>query len=613
MNGMSEYDFIVVGGGTSGLVLAARLTEDPHVEVLVVEAGEDHLQDPRISVPALWPSLLGSEADWSFATQPQTALYDRVISHPQGRALGGSSGLNAQAFIAPSEAGINFWRDLGNPGWGWDTMSSYYQKSHILLVPPADVCAHLGLKYLMEGKYREDSGPIQISYTGTMADSLSKAWVDTFRALNYGLSGDPFAGGSMGGFANPTTVNSATKERSYSASAYFAPVRDRANLHLVTNSHVKAINFEHEAGVAMASSISLLTSEGASQELKARREIILAAGAFNSSKILELSGIGNPAILEPLGIDVVVYNPNVGENLQDHPMTGISFEVKPSVTTLDDLNRQDPAAISAAMQAYETAKTGPFSGGAINSFAFMPVVEFQSEAGQAELQRLLHTYPQATTNQDQASEYSFVRNVLQSFDQSSVAYFMYAAQGNFGANGSKAKDVTMALEPGNFITVAASLSYPLSRGSSHISSTDPTAKPKIDPRYLSHPLDLEIMARHLLFVEKIVSTEPLASMLKPDGKRRPASTYLNGDLEKAKEYLKRTMIPGWHPAGTCAMKPLEKGGVVDERLVVHGTRFLRVVDASVMPLVSRGNLQSTVYAVTERAADLVKEDWGLRP
>ena len=185
---------------------------------------------------------------------------------------------------------------------------------------------------------------------------------------------------------------------------------------------------------------------------------------------------------------------------------------------------------------------------------------------------------------------------------------MYAAQGNFGADGSQAKDVTTTIEDGKYITLATFLSYPLSRGSVHIRSNSVADKPVIDPNYFSHPLDLETHARHLRYIETIVSTEPLASLLTPNRRRSPAFAKVGPDLAAAKDYLRRTMISAWHPVGTCAMLPRDDGGVVDERLKVYGTQNLRVVDASIMPLICRGNTQSTVYAIAERAADLIKED-----
>ncbi|KAL9113885.1 MAG: hypothetical protein Q9227_002019 [Pyrenula ochraceoflavens] len=602
------YDFIIVGGGTSGLVVATRLSEDPNTKVLVIEAGANSLENPAISVPALWPSLLGSELDWSFETTRQDSLHGRTISLPQGRILGGSSALDGQAFIAPSRAGLDTWGRLGNPGWDWKSLEPYYEKCHTLRVPSRDARYHLGLEYLMEGKYLGQNGPLQTSYTGmTKENVVSKAWVDTFRSLNYGLTEDPFMGGSTGGFANPTTVDSATKERSYAASAYYEPVQNRPNLQLITSCQVIKIILAGYQDLIIATGVEV-DRQGLKLVYTAQKEVILAAGTFNSPKLLELSGIGDSGLLTSLGIPIIINNPAVGENLQDHPMTGISFEVNDGVTTLDDLNRRDKEAVNAAMNAYQVSKTGPLSGGAVNSFAFMPVVDFQSANGVAALTRLLDEYSTELSTTNQKMECDFVRSVLSSSDMSSGTFLMYAAQGNFGADGSRATDVPKSFQQGNFITVAASLSYPLSRGNVHICSASTADKPTINPRYMSNALDLEIHARHLRYIETLVSTEPLKSLLKLNGRRSPDFAFIGDDLEAAKEYITRTMISGWHPVGTCAMKPLESGGVVDARLRIHGVQNLRVVDASVMPLITRGDTQATVYAVAERAADIIKED-----
>lgn len=159
---------------------------------------------------------------------------------------------------------------------------------------------------------------------------------------------------------------------------------------------------------------------------------------------------------------------------------------------------------------------------------------------------------------------------------------------------------------GNFLTICAALLFPLSRGSSHITSPNAADKPAIDPKYLSHPLDLEVIARLLRYIDTIVKTEPLAKLLKPGGRRSHGAPTDLTDLDQAKAYSKKAALSCWHPTSTCAMLPREKGGVVDPQLLVYGTQGLRVVDSSVIPLATRGNGQTTVYAVAERAADLIK-------
>lgn len=616
----SEYDFIVVGGGTSGLVVAARLTEDPNVQVLVLEAGQDHLADPRVNIPAMWAAALGSELDWQFVTTPQViqflelsigvsltrlqfqdGLKGRTIRHPQGRALGGSSAINNQAYIAPSEAGINAWAKLGNPHWDWSTLASYYRKFNTLTLPDKETQDHLGLDWVDE-QVRGTSGPIQASFAGVIQDPLAKAWVDTFKSLDHGVTGDPYSGKSTGGYSNPSTVDPTSKTRSYAASAYYAPVSKRTNLHVVTGALVSKILLENtEDGVAARG--VLVTLHDNAQEVHARTEVILAAGAFQSPKLLELSGIGDSSLLESHGIPVIINNPNVGENLQDHLMTGISYEVKEGVFTGDALMRQEPEAIQGAMQLYTEHKVGPFCVGGIGSHAFMPMVHFLTEDGKKELQLLLEKH---SPNAKEELQYDLIRSIIESADEGSGALFMFLAQVNLHAS-PDAKDFVQNLQPGSFLSLGATQAHPFSRGGVHISSADATQAPTIDPRYFSHPLDVEILSRHVQVLEKLAETQPLASFLKPDGRRNHPTAYVK-NLDAAKDYAQSTAFSNYHPSGTCAMMAKEHGGVVDERLLVYGTNNLRIVDSSIMPLIPRGNIQSTVYAVAERAADIIKED-----
>lgn len=256
---------------------------------------------------------------------------------------------------------------------------------------------------------------------------------------------------------------------------------------------------------------------------------------------------------------------------------------------MDDLNRKEPQAIEAAMKTYQSTKSGPFSGAAINSFAFMPVVDCQSD-GRVALEKLLEDYSVEKSSPESKTQLEFVRSVIASRDKSSASFFLHAYQGNLGGDGSNPKDVTKVLEPGKYVTIAVSLAYPLSRGTVHIRSASAKEKPIIDPRYLSHPLDMEIYARHVRFIDSIVSMELLASILKLGGPRSPAFAEVGPDLDTAKDYIRRTIISAWHSVGTCAMRPRNGVGVVDERLLVYGSQNLRVVVASIMPFNCRGNI-----------------------
>ncbi|KAI0898601.1 putative GMC oxidoreductase [Annulohypoxylon nitens] len=588
-------DYIIIGGGTSGLVVAHRLSENPDVQVLVLEAGKDLSADPRVNIPALWTPLMGSEADWQYKSVPQSGLGGRSIRNPQGKALGGSSAINGQAFIAPAQAEIDAWAKLGNPGWDWTGLVPFYKKSYTL-IPPADQATldHLGIDWINDD-YRGTSGPIKVSFPGVLQNPLCKAWIDAFRGLNKATNADPFSGNSIGGYSNTATVDPATKTRSYADSAYGAPIRQRPNVRILTEAKVQGIVFtETGAGNVKATGVRALVN-GKTETFTPAKEVILAAGVFNTPKLLELSGIGDKKLLERHGIPVHVDLPSVGENLQDHLMTGLSYEVVDGVVTGDPLMRQEPEALALAQKLYVEHKAGPFTIGGMQSHAYMPTPN---------VTELLDKFPRAQDTKG-LEYYEIVRSILEAPNSSSMAWLMFLAQTNFH-EGAKSFVGTQLL-PENFASLGCVQSHPFSRGATHISSGDIDAEPNIDPRYFSHPADLEIMARHLQALDTQLRPSPqLAPFFKPDGKRNHPDAFHVRDLDGAKKYILDTATTAYHGCGSAAMLPREKRGVVDSKLVVYGTENVRIVDASIFPLIPRGNPMSSVYAVAEKAADIIK-------
>lgn len=523
--------------------------------------------------------------------------------------LGGSSGINVQALIAPSKFDIDAWEKLGNSGWNWEVLAPYFKKFYTLKSPPPETCEYLGLDWINED-VRGVSGPVQASFNGVLEDPIPKAWIDTFRNLGYSITGDPFSGKFTGGYSSPSTVDIVSKERSYAATAYYLPASTRPNLRLRTSALVKSIVLEGTDGNCTATEVQYIHL-GKECAAKACKEVILAAGVFQSPKLLELSGIGAPSLLQSHNIPIRIDNPHVGENLQDHVMVGMGFEVKDGLATSDDLLRQDEKATQAAMTAYQTSKTGPLCSSGATSFAFMPIVEFLDDNGKAELNKMLEMCNAEVNSGPIQQELSqLVRSVLRNPKESSGAFVTFAAQMQCGDSLEYSAAFYGKPQPGNFITISAALLHPLSVGNVHITSANPTQAPAIDPRYLSHPLDIEILARHVKYLETIAATEPFASYLKPNGKRNTPTAYAK-DLDAAKAHLRREGVSFSHCVGSCAMLPRDKGGVVSERLIVYGTKNLRVVDASIMPVIPQSNTQSTVYAVAERAADIIKMDCGL--
>ncbi|KAL4756769.1 GMC family oxidoreductase [Aspergillus foveolatus] len=625
-----EADIIIVGGGTAGLVLATRLSANPNLDILLLEAGQDLSSDPRTQTPAFWYNLLSTDADWGFNTEPQAALAGKRFRQPQGRQLGGSSGLNGMVFVANSRANVDAWGALGNEGWDWETLAPYYRKVfHMTLPKDPEKIKELGLEYVdVQNSSGSEDGLIQSSFPDALVDPSASAWVQTLRGLGYPMKKDPFSGEAViGGYINAATIHPISKTRSYSANAYYLPVKGRTNLRVVTGAQVTRVMLERSSdgeGEPIATGVEY-TTNSTTQPLaaKARREVILSAGAYNSPKLLELSGIGSPAILSQFGIPVQVANLHVGENLQDHAMAGVSFEVQDSVNfTLDDLTRQVPEALAAAMREYQIERSGPFTVGGFYSSALLPVPDFADpETGVSELEKVLVlTLENDNGDEDGVDRFAltrrcdFLRALLTNHaDEATAAYFTYPAQVDFSNTGVNSTDgyTPGPARPENYITIFAMLLHPLSRGSTHITSASAADPPRIDPRYLSHPVDTDILARHVRFIDTIASAPPLSSLLKPGGKRSPGvpANLASAPLAEVAEYVRAACMNNYHSTGSCAMMPRERGGVVDARLRVWGVKGLRVVDASVLPIIPRGNIQSTVYALAERAVDLVLLDY----
>ncbi|KAI9702664.1 MAG: hypothetical protein M1820_006048 [Bogoriella megaspora] len=609
-----KFDFIVVGGGTAGLVVASRLSEDPNVTVAVVEAGTDHTDDPRVKVPGRWFTLIGSDVDWDFMSTEQPGLYGRSIGQPQGRILGGSSAINGQVFIPPSASVVDAWSSLGNPGWTWDVLAPYYRKAHSMLLPDDHKHRmHLGLDKL-ESSTHGRSGPLKVSFATPLSEPVAPVWNATFRELGYEATSDPASGVATGGFNSAATIDPETKERSCSTTAQWREAwGKRSNLHLFSETTALKLICRNTDSNLVAEGI-LAEESGGQVQLRARREVILAAGAIQSPKLLELSGIGNPQLLRDLEIDLLIANAGVGENMQDHLMTGISFEVNDDVETLDALRNKDSVATEAAAEAYTKEKAGALTLGGINYFSWMPIVEGSEKLPKRPpFAAELAAHPDALDaggNKGLQLQYEFLKSVVQSHTEGSGGIYLSPRGTTYGVS-PRAQDYGISSLPGKYVTLGLSLVQPFSRGSTHISSSDPHAKPTIDPKYLSNPLDVEVAASHLAFIEKLAATQPLASFLKPGG-RRNAPEAQGTDREKAKKWVRKSALSNWHQCGTCSMMPQEYGGVVNERLLVHGMRNLRVVDSSVIPIIPKGNIQSSVYMVAERAADIIKEDQGLR-
>lgn len=344
--------------------------------------------------------------------------------------------------------------------------------------------------------------------------------------------------------------------------------------------------------------------DGKAATVKAKENFILSAGVFNSPKLLELSGIGDPEILKQPGIEVQVPNAHVGTNLQDHILCSVSFEAAEGIFTGDDMMRQDPAAIQFAATLYQEHKAGPLATNGVTSFGYLPTVDFAKSP--EELQTALKSLTDGTlTHPSDQARLDILHKLLEEGKEGTGQYIIFPGQTAAG-NKDSTSVFGAKLKPGNYISLVVALSHPLSTGSTHITSADFNTPPKIDHKYLTKPLDLDLHARHVRYLETIASSAPFNTLLKPGGRRNDSATFFKGDLDKAKNYVKNASSTNWHSVGTCAMAPKDKGGVVDAELSVHGVQGLKICDASVIPFVPQCNTQSVVYALAERAADIIK-------
>jgi choline dehydrogenase-like flavoprotein len=495
----------------------------------------------------------------------------------------------------PSKKVFDIWTELGNKGWDRDALAGYYRKFNTFHQPDEALQKDLSLKYMDFNLYGTE-GPVQTSITKSNMP-ITKAWADANKELGTLSTFDPITGQAVGSFTSPSYIDPKTSTRSHAGVAYYEPISSRPNLHLKEGATVqKIILTKSSAGEAVATGVKY-TIDGEIHVSHAKREVILSAGSFNSPALLELSGIGDEQLLKSLGIEVVVSNPNVGENLQDHPMNMISAEVVKDELSLDVM--RNPKKQEEASHQYTANKTGPLSA-AFNAVGYLPVDDLSNPADKDVLKKLIEEHVDG--NMDELSnaqkiQAEHLKSIIMD-PNDSTCYFATIAVEFFPL---------LSAQGINTSSIAIALVHPFSRGSSHIQSSDPSEQPRIDPKYLSHPMDLEVFSRHLLHAGKVFSTQPFASMFKPGG-RTNLETLPFSSLEDAKAWAKSASYPQYHASGTCAMIPKELGGVVSDKLIVHGTKNLRVVDASIFPMVPKGPITSTVYAVAERAADIIKAD-----
>ncbi|EXJ81955.1 hypothetical protein A1O1_08022 [Capronia coronata CBS 617.96] len=593
----SKFDYLIVGGGTAGLVVAARLSENPNVVVGVIEAGFSALDEPLVSIPGNFGRTIGTKYDWAFATVPQEGLKGASLPWPRGKMLGGTSGMNFLVWNRGAKEDYDAWEQLGNEGWNWEQLKYYFKKSERMNQPPASFESHHQTFFKPEDHGR--SGPVSTAYPSHIAPT-HKYWHSTLKNMGINTNKSHFGGSNIGAWTSVACLDPQTQTRSYSASAYYRPNARRENLHVLTEAHVlEIVMSETQRGGDFTATGVKIKYQGSVFTIPCSKEVIVCGGSVGSPQLLELSGVGNPAILKKAGITPRVANINVGENLQEHMMTMTVFEIDTDIVTPD--NYADPKFLEEALRLYETQKSGLLTCTPA-SMAYLPLSKMipAPEVGQflRRAEDLASSHPRDSTLHKLDKMLS--RQFLPQYSLGQVEYmFDHSNYSPFYVS-----------EPGKkYASMMQILQYPFTRGSIHIDASSPHDKVVIDPKYYQGEgsLDLDIMIKAQAYGDTIWRHEPMRSIIK---KRVWPPETLKGQTTDWAAWVPAHTTTDWHPVGTCSMLPRDAGGVVDAKLKVYGTTNVRVVDASVFPLHVSAHIQATIYAVAEKAADMIKETSG---
>ncbi|KAI0053813.1 GMC oxidoreductase [Auriscalpium vulgare] len=602
----TTFDFVVVGGGTSGLVLASRLSENPNITVGVLEAGDYRPGDDLILIPAsTGPAVLGANSqdqsnlqgnpnyDWKFKSVPQTGLNGGTILYPRGKVVGGSSAINTMIWQRASSVEYDLWESaFQNPGWSWSSLLPYFAKVENWSPPPIVLPGQEADPSLaaVHGK----TGYVNVSYNNFMTD-VEVPIVKSANALGIRTNSNPDAGNGTGFYYMARNVNPVTGFRSYASPAYFEPFVGRPNLKLVSEALVTKINFANSTveGKGLVATGVDFTVGNQTFTVKANKEVILAAGSLKTPQLLELSGVGNATLLKSLGIEPLLDSPQIGENLQDHPVTYSDFQTKDGVVTLDQLTFNETFVAEAKANFSHTPAHGALSytDAIIGPNTFQAVVnasQFNSVLALLDKELKGRKYP----TELQQLQFTAAREL---FAEGKIAWIEVVNVPEGGV-------VSVPTANTSYVTTVVIQLHPFARGSVHINSTDPTAAPVINPNFLASEFDTQVLTHGLQFVRKMLNNSGIvAEYHAPDNTVQTDAQW--------ESYVRGHVGSTAHPLGTTAMAPQHIGGVVDSHLKIYGLSNVRVVDAGIFPFTLSAAIMSSVYAVAEKAADIVKADW----
>ncbi|OBS25046.1 hypothetical protein FPOA_05582 [Fusarium poae] len=577
----AEYDYVIVGAGASGLTVANRLTEDPAVTVLVIEAGDFDKNEDFMTIPGLAGGAVGTKYDWALEYPASESLNGRNISVPLGKVVGGSTKLNRMVYDRGSKSDYDRWAELGNSDWQWKSLLPYFKKNEKFTPPTAEIKRKYGVT--VDPSAHGSSGFIHSTYSPFFWPT-TKNFVQAAEELDISISVDQANGNAIGGYFCPHNTNPKTVTRS-SAQDYYSAVSSRKNLQLLSGHQVTRVLTKKSGKSVTATGVEFAKSKDSKRStIKTKKEVILAAGSIHTPQILQVSGIGDPALLSSIDVPVVVDLPAVGQNFHDHVLLAVISSINAPIQT-GNLTSNATFAAEARAQ-YDSQKKGPYTSPTGDFLLFMPLSNYTSSAS-------------AISNKAKTQDGS---KFLASGTPSEVIKGYKKQQKVLN---EKLLDTNSAMLEIIWSDGAAilGLQHPYSRGSVKATSSDIFDSPIANPELLKNPLDVELLVEGVRFARKL-SGAPSIKALNPLEILPGADVTSDIDIEN---FVRSSASTLFHPAGSCKIGSRSEGGVVDQKLRVYGISGLRIVDASIIPLLPATHTMTTVYAMAEKAADLIKQ------
>ncbi|OAL46690.1 alcohol oxidase [Pyrenochaeta sp. DS3sAY3a] len=583
------YDYVIVGGGVTGLVVANRLSEDKKKSVLVIEAGRAD-DNPNIRLPFAASFALNLTLFWpDYVSEPEVALGNKTWGVRVAQVVGGGSIVNGMVYDRGSAADYDAWEELGNDGWGWEGLYPFFKKGTEFIAPPKETVKEFGITWDPKAY---GNGPLKIGISDFQYPDV-KDYFKAFKGAGSHMPLDGNNGEAYGASWFPNTMNPKTGERSHARNSYYDPVSQRSNLKILTETEATELIFDSGKKLSIKGVQVKDKKSGKTSTFYAKKEVVLAAGAVNTPKLLQLSGIGPKSVLDAAGIKIKLAHDGVGANFQDHPYTNLVYNIS-------NMSFPNPGTLSSnatfnasAWEQYRTSKTGPLTQARGNSLAFIPLPQVDPKNYRSLARQILNLKNDAYLPSIYKNSTKLLKGVQA---QRKILAGLYQ-------NNEAAIVEYPVPASGSFILVAHQ--KPLSRGSITLDPSNPHGPPKVLFNALTNPIDKSVLGSCVRYIRTVWARPELSKFSPVETAPGPQYTSDDDIIRRAVETgsLSPTLA---HPSGSCAMMPEELGGCVSDRLLFYGVEGLSIVDASILPLIPAQHIQATMYAVGEKAADIIK-------